>query len=144
MSNLLFACLHNPHSRQAASILREHGHTVVGVDDGLEAWKVIEQNPEPPTLIFAHLLLPYFDGAELFGKFRERFPAAPTRLMLGTHMEGGGEPPRNWNVFVHSYVMRPYSAWQLVLSEEQLLYRTNEKADPDAVSVDSSPFLKVV
>ncbi len=124
MSYILLASYKNPPAAQAATILRNHGHTVIEVDDGLEAWELIEQRQELPSVLFAHLILPNIDGAELFIRFHDRYPHAPTKLMLGVHMEAGGEPFRNWKLFIDNYIMRTYSAWQLILSIEQLLYKT--------------------
>ncbi len=131
MSYILLASYKNPPAHQAAVILREQGHTVVETEDGEEAWAVIEQQSELPSVIFAHLMLPNLDGAELFCRFNERFPDATTKLMMGVHIESNGEPFRKWSIFIDSYILRTYSAWQLVLSIEQMLYRATGKINDE-------------
>lgn len=124
MSYILFATYGNLEAQKAAAILTEAGHTVIITSNGKEALEVIAKNSEMPTVIFAHILLPELDGEELTYFFRRDYADAKTKILIATvksSQEGGGI--RNWNAPVEGYVMGSYSADQLVLSVEQLLYR---------------------
>jgi hypothetical protein len=44
-------------------------------------------------------------------------------FVLISPIEPNGEPGRVWTLTFDSYVPRPYTKWQLIVSIEQLLYR---------------------
>jgi DNA-binding response OmpR family regulator len=48
-----------------------------------------------------------------------------------------GEPERAWTYPIDSYVTRPYTKWQLVVSIEQLLYRRIVTDEPAQVRMDT-------
>lgn len=133
MSYILLASCKKPITAQAAAILRNLGHTVVNVNDSGEAWNEIEKRGELPSVFFAHLLLTTLDGGELFSLFHNKYPDANTKLIMAVHIEGGCDPFRNWSLFIDSFIMNNYSAWQLILSIEQLLFRASGKISPETL-----------
>ncbi|MBC7806913.1 MAG: response regulator [Akkermansiaceae bacterium] len=123
MSYVLFSCYGDREASKAAKILADEGITVIITGDGTEAMNVIAEKNEVPLVIFAHLVMPEMDGSELTATFRQEYPTAKTKILLETVKSSGCGPVRYWNANVEGYIMRPYSADQLVLSVEQLLFR---------------------
>ncbi|MBC7805413.1 MAG: hypothetical protein H7145_04610 [Akkermansiaceae bacterium] len=122
MNYILFATYKYANASLAADHLRVSGHHVIVVDDGEQAMEMIASAGKLPLVLFAHHIMPNMDGMELFYSFRQQFPTFQTKLMLGLPMPSNGEPWREWDGRVDSYIMLPYSDWQLVLSTEQLLF----------------------
>jgi DNA-binding response OmpR family regulator len=128
---ILFATSKRLESLAAAEILRGHGHEVKVVDDGLQALEVILARAGAPVLLFAHVMLAELDGEELYYTLKKKHPECNLRMILGLVAPSNGEPWRKWDNQIDSYIMMPYSPWQLVFSVEQLIYRHIEMIAPE-------------
>ncbi|MES2465332.1 MAG: hypothetical protein V4671_32600 [Armatimonadota bacterium] len=107
-----------------------NSHSVIIVSDGLAAWNLIRG--VPPDILFLEELLPSMDGYELLLKISEESLLPKMRVVLGLHMPNTGVPYRNWAWPIDSYLIRPYSPWQIVVNIEQIMYRVMQ---PDVAAL---------
>ena len=113
----------------AAGFLAASGASVTVVDDGGEAWSIIEK--APPRILFLDPLLTTIDGFEILERLWHKYPDGPTQIIFATTMTDDGVPSRSWSSPVANYVMGPYNPWHVLFAVEQLLYRNvtmNEEA----------------
>jgi sigma-B regulation protein RsbU (phosphoserine phosphatase) len=96
-----------------ASLLTRHGHEVVAVSDGTEAWEVL-QGEDPPRLAVLDWLMEEMDGVEVCRRVRERPGLRGVYLILLTsrgdkeHILAGLEAGAN------DYVTKPFDRDELL------------------------------
>jgi CheY-like chemotaxis protein len=109
---------------EAAQYLRDAGHQVTMVRDGRQAVAAFHETP-PDVLVVASLLW-HLDGYQVIEELESLHPQRPTQTIWipePSHVFPS-RPIVVWeDTQIHSYLARPYRAWQLVLSVEQLIYR---------------------
>jgi PAS domain S-box-containing protein len=66
--------------RLAAEVLGAVGYRVVTCEDGLQAWEVFQQSPQPVALAVLDMVMPGLDGLEVARRIRQSSPA--TRIVL--------------------------------------------------------------
>lgn len=109
---------------KVATHLRKRGHQV---DVTVRAQEVLEwmKVQTPDVLVFAS---PLHDrsGWKLREEIRLYFPALKTQLIwVATMHETDGSPAISWEFAdISTFLPFPCSEWQVMLSVEQLLYRT--------------------
>jgi len=98
------------------------GHRLLTVTDGR---KCLEQlTAELPDVLVMDLLLPYMDAFFLLDELARRRSISQMRIIVLTTVDATGEPTHDWTMPVDAYVLAPYSTWQLVMSVEQVIFRT--------------------
>ena len=68
-------------------MLTDWGYAVQAVEDGLQAWDVL-QHPEAPRLVILDWVMPGLDGVEVCRRVRARLPTDPLYLLLLTSRDG--------------------------------------------------------
>jgi phosphoserine phosphatase RsbU/P len=97
--------------------LAEWGYDVVGADDGLTAWRVLER-ADAPELAILDWEMPGFSGPELCRKVREAASVRSPYLMLLTHRSGTSNIVAGLKSGANDYLSKPFQ-------EEELAARLN-------------------
>lgn len=109
-------------------ILREMGYTdIVEAADGDQAWKAIEETPEPIGLIVSDWNMPNCSGLELLKKVRANEKVKKTPFILVTAEAEGGQVAEAVKAGVDQYVVKPFNKDQLK-TKLGLLYKKYAKA----------------
>ena len=66
-----------------ARVLREYGYTVLEGRDGAEALRIASEQPVPPSLVIADVMMARLNGQQLSSEIHKRWPRLPTLFMSG-------------------------------------------------------------
>ena len=127
--------------KKAAIILRARGHRADVVSDSTELLSLMDYE-QPNVLVIGGSLGVTIDGMhapDLIWGIRKRYPGQEIQLIWSTSRDDNTNVPSYdwWLTEISSFLVHPCSEWQVVVSVEQLLYRTvlpplTEKIPPPA------------
>lgn len=127
--------------KKAAVILRARGHRADVVSDSTELLSLMDYE-QPNVLVFGGVLggwAPNMTTPDLIWEIPKRYPGHEIQLIWSTSRDDNTNIPSfAWNMpEISSFLVHPCSEWQVVVSVEQLLYRTvlpplTEKIPPPA------------
>jgi len=127
--------------KKAAIILRARGHRADVVSDSTELLSLMDYE-QPNVLVIGGSLGVTIDGMhapDLIWEIPKRYPGHEIQLIWSTSRDDNTNVPSYdwWLTEISSFLVHPCSEWQVVVSVEQLLYRTvlpplTEKIPPPA------------
>ena len=90
-------------------LLVEWGHDVATTDNGLDAWKVL-QDAHPPKLVLLDWMMPGLDGFELCRKIRQSTPQLDeVYVILVTGSQGEQDILRVLVAGADDYLIKPFT-----------------------------------
>ena len=95
------------------SLLTRHGHEVVAVADGTEAWDVL-QGEDPPRLAVLDWLMDEMDGVEVCRRVRERPDLRSVYLILLTSRGDKEHILAGLQAGANDYVTKPFDRDELL------------------------------
>ncbi len=95
------------------ALLTRHGHEVVAVSDGTEAWEVL-QGEDPPRLAVLDWLMEEMDGVEVCRRVRERSGLRNAYLILLTSRGGKDDILIGLDAGANDYVTKPFDRDELL------------------------------
>lgn len=118
--------------RLACQALVREGFVTIEAEDGAEALRILEQQPQLIELVLSDIRMPRVDGVQLEQTCRERWPALPVVLM-------SGEVTRDWVVRLvregtHQVIRKPFQPGTLVHAIRSILEPPNGGAHDQATS----------
>jgi CheY-like chemotaxis protein len=99
-----------------ARALRERGHEVVELNDGLTGLEAVRNTPVPFELVITNSRQPSLDGPQLVDRLRDLDPSLPIMHISGSH-----RTPLDHLTPEHPSLYQPFSIWALVEEAEQLM-----------------------
>lgn len=102
---------------RAARSLRLNEHTPVELDDGNEAWSMLQQ-PDAPRLVLSEFILPGLDGPDLCRRVRRLHPNRYTYFILLTKRIAKPDYAYAVRAGVDDYITKP-------CDEDELMARVN-------------------
>jgi CheY-like chemotaxis protein len=88
-------------------VLERAGYVVLTAQNGEEAWNLVAGNREAIRLILTDIVMPgSFDGIELAGRVRKRWPDLPVLLMTGNPLHK--HPPKDALASQRSVLRKPF------------------------------------
>jgi CheY-like chemotaxis protein len=93
-------------------MLTDWGYEVQAVEDGLQAWDVL-QHPDAPRLAILDWVMPGLDGVEVCRRVRERLPTDPLYLLLLTSRDGKADIVTGLEAGANDYLSKPYDRSEL-------------------------------
>ncbi len=112
--------------RGLVSALRFAGHPVVAT--GLAAEALTLARREPPELALIDIMLPDGDGLDVLADLRRAFPRLPVILLTARGSED--DRVRGLTLGADDYVVKPFSARELLARVDAVLRRSAERAAP--------------
>jgi len=103
----------------AVAALKDFGYTVVAIDNGIEALKVVEKEQFKPDLVITDLVMPKMNGKELAEKLTSSFPHIKIIFTSGyaeDHLVHEGELESHIN-----FVEKPYTFNNLLNKIREIL-----------------------
>jgi DNA-binding NtrC family response regulator len=118
--------------RLACQALEREGFVTIEAEDGAEALRILEQQPQLIELVLSDIRMPRVDGVQLERTCRERWPALPVVLM-------SGEVTRDWVVRLvregtHQVIRKPFQPGTLIHAIRSILEPPNGGAHDQATS----------
>jgi CheY-like chemotaxis protein len=98
---------------ELATLLTRHGHEVVAVADGTEAWQVL-QGEDPPRLAVLDWLMEEMDGVEVCRRVRERSELRNVYLILLTSRGDKQHILAGLQAGANDYVTKPFDRDELL------------------------------
>ena len=95
------------------ALLTRHGHEVVSVSDGTEAWEVL-QGEDPPRLAVLDWLMDEMDGVEVCRRVRERPGLRNVYLILLTSRGDKEHILTGLHAGANDYVTKPFDRGELL------------------------------
>lgn len=95
------------------ALLTRHGHEVVAVSDGTEAWEVL-QGEDPPRLAVLDWLMEEMDGVEVCRRVRERSELRNVYLILLTSRRDKEFILAGLRAGANDYVSKPFDSEELL------------------------------
>jgi diguanylate cyclase (GGDEF)-like protein len=86
--------------------LARSGHTVVAVDNGLEAWEVLQRD-DAPRIAVLDWLMPGLDGTEICRRLRNRTAASYTYVILVTAKSETEDIVAGLDAGADDYIVKP-------------------------------------
>ena len=102
--------------------LRQQGHDVAAVADGLEALALL--GAERFDLLLADIVMPELDGIALALKVAKDYPEMPVLLMTGYSAER--QRAHNLDALIHDVITKPFTLRQICDAAAQVLGRQND------------------
>jgi DNA-binding response OmpR family regulator len=118
--------------------LEPEGYQIVTAVNGEEALEIISQNM--PDLIILDVMMPKLDGITTCIRIRQ-FSNVP--IILLTAMGEEQDRVRGLNIGADDYVVKPFSATELVARVKAVLRRTQDKAGAEKTNIFSHGNLKI-
>jgi two-component system chemotaxis sensor kinase CheA len=105
-ASILYAEDSNFFRNQVKSFLEEEGYSVIGAEDGIEAWDLLQKHSDEISLIVTDIEMPNLDGYELSEKIRNdpRFSRMP--IIALTTMAGEEDIARGGAVGIDDYQIK--------------------------------------
>jgi phosphoserine phosphatase RsbU/P len=120
------------------TLLTRHGHEVVAVSDGTDAWEIL-QGADPPRMAILDWLMEEMDGVEVCRRLRERPELHHVHVILLTAKAEPGHVLAGLEAGANDYVVKPfdpdellarvYVGMQVVGLQVQLAARVRELED---------------
>jgi CheY-like chemotaxis protein len=107
-------------------LLQSAGHTVVSVNDGIQA--VQRAVHEPPDLIVMDLALPHLDGWEATGQLKERAGTRHIPVLAFTAHVLPDEIERALAVGCDAVITKPFDITTFLDTIERLLHASHERS----------------
>ncbi len=107
-----------------ARALRQDGHVVRTVEDGLKALNALAA--EPYDLVLADILMPELDGIELALKVGKDHPGLPILLMTGYPAER--QRAHNLDALIDEVIAKPFSLSDVCEAARRVLARHGRAA----------------
>jgi twitching motility two-component system response regulator PilH len=100
-------------------LLRKHGLTVIEAGDGLEAQKLMKDNP--PDLVITDIVMPNMNGYELCRWVKNEMPGGGAPVILCSTK--GEAFDRHWGMKQggDAYIIKPYNADEMISKVKELL-----------------------
>jgi sigma-B regulation protein RsbU (phosphoserine phosphatase) len=98
---------------ELAALLTRHGHEVVAVADGTEAWEVL-QGEDPPRLVVLDWLMDEMDGVEVCRRLRERPGLRNVYVILLTSLGDKKHLLAGLQAGANDYVTKPFDREELL------------------------------
>ena len=110
-------------------ILTEGGHEVLTAADGAAGLELLGEDPE---LVVSDIRMPQVDGMEVLRRIREAPEPTPPVIMLTAHgtVEQAVQAMR---LGAFTYILKPFSRDELLMSVEQALHASHLQRDNDAL-----------
>ncbi len=89
------------------AVLRKWGHAPVAVDNGNEAWQVM-QDKDAPELAILDWEMPGMDGLEVCRKIRSKMTSNPPYLIILTARGDTGDIVKGLDAGANDYISKPY------------------------------------
>jgi DNA-binding response OmpR family regulator len=109
----------------AAAYLHKAGHRTVVLENGRQAIALFQE--AVPDILVVDIMLPGADGFEVVHELRQHSQGKSTAVIVLTTLGADGEPGRDWELPIESYILRQYPShhmvWQIILNVEQLVHR---------------------
>jgi DNA-binding response OmpR family regulator len=99
-----------------ARALRERGHEVVELDDGLAGLELVQNTVVPFDLVITNSRKPHLSGPQLADRLRDLDPSLPI-----IHISGSQRSRLDHLTPDDPYLYRPFSIWALLEESEQLM-----------------------
>src|SRR5579872_2715085 len=93
-------------------VLKEWGHKVISVADGVPAWKILCQD-DYPKLAILDWMMPEMEGPEVCRRVRELVRAVPPYLILLTAKDDKGDIVAGLESGADDYVAKPFDRAEL-------------------------------
>src|ERR1700761_2055659 len=88
------------------------GYDVVTAENGLEAWKILDQ-PDAPPLAILDWVMPHMTGPEVCRKVRETRREPYTYILLLTSKNSKGETVEGLESGADDYITKPFDQHEL-------------------------------
>ncbi|MGB5951347.1 MAG: response regulator transcription factor [Ornithinimicrobium sp.] len=124
MSTVLVADDDDTVREVVTAYLHKAGLPTIQATDGLEAVEMAAQHR--PDLVVLDIMLPGIDGLEALNRMREVEPSLPILLLTARTSEA--DRIAGLEVGADDYVVKPFSARELVLRVKALLRRVSDRA----------------
>jgi two-component system NtrC family response regulator len=115
-------------------ILTEGGHEVVTAADGAAGLELLAgmTDLESPDLVLSDIRMPQVDGMEVLRRIRDTVAPVPPVIMLTAHgtVEQAVQAMR---LGAFTYILKPFTRDELLLSVEQALHASRLERDNDAL-----------
>jgi len=98
--------------RRLEKRLAEWGYDVVAVEDGKQAWEVLQGN-DPPPLALLDWMMPKLDGPEICTRLRQNAHAPYTYVILVTGKSAVEDIVAGLEAGADDYVAKPFNAQEL-------------------------------
>ncbi len=118
--------------------LEPEGYQIVTAGNGEEALEIISQ--DMPDLIILDVMMPKLDGITACIRIRQ-FSNVP--IILLTAMGEEQDRVRGLNIGADDYVVKPFSATELVARVKAVLRRTQDKTSSEKTNIFSHGNLKI-
>jgi two-component system chemotaxis sensor kinase CheA len=105
-ATILYAEDSNFFRNQVKSFLEDDGYSVIGAEDGIDAWNLLQQHSNDVALVITDIEMPNLDGYELADKIRKdpRFTRMP--IVALTTMAGEEDIARGEAVGINDYQIK--------------------------------------
>lgn len=118
--------------------LEPEGYQIISASNGEEALEIVSHNM--PDLIILDVMMPKLDGITACTRIRQ-FSNVP--IILLTAMGEEQDRVRGLNIGADDYVVKPFSATELVARVRAVLRRTHEKPGSDKANIFTHGNLKI-
>jgi CheY-like chemotaxis protein len=93
--------------------LARWNYSVTAVNDGAEAWRVLQEGAAEPTLAILDRMMPNMDGAEVCRRVRAELPLANMYLILLTSLDERRDVVAGLEAGADDYVVKPFDPDEL-------------------------------
>jgi two-component system cell cycle response regulator len=98
--------------RMLAAILKKWGYDTVVKEDGLAAWKALQQ-PDAPKLVLLDWNMPGLEGLEICRRLRKKETTDPSYIILLTGRSEKDDIVRGLEAGANDYIAKPYNNAEL-------------------------------
>lgn len=118
-------------AESSKTLLELHDYAVEWVNNGLDALKLLSQ--QPFDLVLLDLGLPMMDGMQVLAKIRQSFPALPVLIISARDQVQNRVDGLNQGA--DDYLVKPYEFVELLARIQALLRRSNHETVSSEVSL---------
>jgi two-component system chemotaxis sensor kinase CheA len=105
-ATILYAEDSNFFRNQVKSVLEEEGYSVIGAEDGAEAWNLLQEHSDEIALVVTDIEMPNLDGYELSEKIRSDPRYSEMPIIALTTMAGEEDIARGEAVGINDYQIK--------------------------------------
>jgi len=95
------------------AILRKWGHEPIAVEDGIEAWHIMQKS-DAPNLVVLDWEMPGMDGIEVCRKIREQQTSNPPYIVILTAKDEKADIVKGLDAGANDYISKPYDNEELL------------------------------